>query len=259
MPGAAVLVARAAQRAGAGLVTVASDAEALATALPAAAPEALFERLGGLPAWRTLLARREDDARVAGPGLGATKATRERLAALLEGTRGVPIVLDADALNVLAGSWSLLRRARAPLVLTPHPGEAERLLGRSVGADDRARIAAARAISERSGGICCLKGRATVVAEGERVYVNPTGNPGLATAGTGDVLAGILAAYLASVHTGIDPRWTHWDAACTAVHVHGLAGDLARERLGQRGLIASDVVQFLPAAQERLAGTAKLD
>lgn len=258
-PGAAVLVARAAQRAGAGLVTVATTSERVANALPIAVPEAV---LAGITSERELRSRFDecsDHARVAGPGLGDTRATRALVEALLERTRDVPIVLDADALNVLAGDWKRMTRARAPLVLTPHPGEAERLLGRSVGGDDRSRLAAAREISARSGAICCLKGAATVVASGERVFVNATGNAGMATAGAGDVLAGILAAYLAACATGIDARWTPWDAACAAVHVHGLAGDLARARLGTRGLVASDLVQFLPAAQERLRESSKLD
>jgi NAD(P)H-hydrate repair Nnr-like enzyme with NAD(P)H-hydrate dehydratase domain len=128
--------------------------------------------------WRSALAAREDHARMAGPGLGATRATREHVIDLLDATRAAALVLDADALNVLAGDWRRLRAARAALVLTPHPGEAARLLGRRVGDDDRSRLAAAREISERSGAICCLKGRATVVASGERAYVNATGNAG---------------------------------------------------------------------------------
>lgn len=259
MPGAAILVARAAQRAGAGLVTIATDAESVARALPVAAPEALLAPIESSSTWRAALAKRSDHARLAGPGLGATRTARERVVELLESSGSGALVLDADALNVLAGDWKTLRKARATLVLTPHPGEAERLLGRRVGADDRSRLAAARSISDQSGAICCLKGRNSVVAFGERVYINATGNAGMATAGTGDVLAGILAAYLASCATGIDPTWTAWDAACAAVHVHGLAGDLARARVGQRGLIASDLVQFLPQADERMRGSPRLD
>lgn len=259
MPGAAVLVARAAQRAGAGLVTIASPARALAYALPVAAPEALLAPWTTAPALRAALATRADHARLAGPGLGANKVTERAVRVLLGSGGEAPLALDADALNVLAGDWRALQRARMPLVLTPHPGEAARLLGRTFGSDDRARVAAAREISLRSGAICCLKGRATVVAAGERVYVNATGNPGMATAGSGDVLAGIVVAYLAACRSGVDPSWTPWDAVCTAVHVHGLAGDLARARFGSRGLIASDLIQCLPAAQERLRETAKLD
>ncbi|MBI5363476.1 MAG: NAD(P)H-hydrate dehydratase [Planctomycetes bacterium] len=265
MPGAAVLVARAAQRAGAGLVTLATDSDVLRHVVPVAAPEAVFAPFASESEFRELLRARStsgktpDHARVAGPGLGLGAGTRKILEILLSASDSTPLLLDADALNALGGDLARLRRVRAPLVLTPHPGEAARLLGRTVGDDDRARLAVAREISARSGALCCLKGRATVVAFGERVYVNPTGNPGMATAGAGDVLAGILGAYLAACRTGIDPAWTPWDAACAAVHVHGLAGDLARERLGMRGLVASDLVQFLPAAQERLRATTQLD
>ena len=138
------------------------------------------------------------------------------------------------------------------MVVTPHPGEAERLLGRKIPGDDAGRATAAKEISRRSRAICCLKGHRTVVAEGERVYVNETGNPGMATAGAGDVLAGILGAYLAPCAHGNAPSWTPFDAAASAVHVHGLAGDLAAAEVGRRGLVASDLIRFLPSAQARL-------
>ena len=142
---------------------------------------------------------------------------------------------------------------------TRSPSVPARAVVRGFDRHGRERIVAARELSARTRAICCLKGRATVVAHGERVYVNATGNPGMATAGSGDVLAGIVVAYLAACRSGVDPSWTTWDAVCTAVHVHGLAGDLARARYGTRGLVASDLVDGLPAAQERLRETAKLD
>jgi NAD(P)H-hydrate epimerase len=256
MPGAAVLVARAAQRAGAGLVTVACLAEELRIILPTAAPEAILldwthafadARAASMPELRS----REDHARVVGPGLGRTARTLAIVSALLaDGFRG-PTVLDADALNVVAGDLEIVRGHAGPLVSTPHPGEAARLLGRPIPRDEAGRIAAAREISRRTRGVCCLKGHRTVVADGEQVYVNTTGNPGMATAGAGDVLAGILSAYLAACATGIDARWKVFDAAAAAVHVHGLAGDLAAERFSRRGVIASDLIDFLPAAQLR--------
>lgn len=241
MPGAAILCARAAQRAGAGLVSVLALAENLLVALPVAAPEAVL-----VDALR--LEARGDHAQLVGPGLGRGARTRALVRKLLEQTR-VPLVLDADALNELGTRLELVRRAQAPVVLTPHPGEAERLLGRPLGADARARRAAAIEISSASGAICCLKGAQTVVAEGRRVYVNRTGNAGMATAGAGDVLAGILVAYLARCSTQPSANWTPFDAAVSAVHVHGLAGDLARRVRGTRGLVAGDLVEFLPAAQ----------
>ena len=264
MPGAAVLVARAAQRAGAGLVTVACLAAELRTILPIAAPEAILLDLthafaDASDASPPDLASRDDHARVVGPGLGRTPRTLALVSALLrDGFRG-PTVLDADALNVLAGKLELLRDHRGPLVCTPHPGEASRLLGRQVPRDEPGRIAAAREISRRMRAICCLKGHRTVVADGERVYVNTTGNSGMATAGAGDVLAGILSAYLAACATGIDARWTPFAAAVAAGHVHGLAGDVAAELLGRRGLIASDLVEHLPAAQLRFRESRELN
>jgi len=253
MPGAAILAARAAQRAGAGLVTVCALAENVLAALPVAAPEAvLIDAVGlnarGVPAFARRLAARGDHALLVGPGLGRGKRTRALVRALLEVSE-VPMVLDADALNELGTRLELVRRARAPVVLTPHPGEAERLLGRNIEGDARSRRAAAREISSRSGAICCLKGARTVVALGERVYVNRTGNAGMATAGAGDVLSGILVAYLARCSTQPSKSWTPFDAAAGAVHAHGLSGDLARRLRGTRGLVAGDLIEFLPAAQ----------
>jgi NAD(P)H-hydrate epimerase len=253
MPGAAILCARAAQRAGAGLVAVSAFSENLLTALPVAAPEAvLVDAVGlearGVPALVRQLAARGDHALLVGPGLGRGARTRALVRALLVHSR-VPLVLDADALNELGTRLELVRRARAPVVLTPHLGEAERLLGRAIPGAGGGGRAAASEISSASGAICCLKGARTVVAEGRRVYVNRTGNAGMATAGAGDVLAGILVAYLARCSTQPNANWTPFDAAVGAVHAHGLAGDLARRVRGTRGLVAGDLVEFLPAAQ----------
>jgi hydroxyethylthiazole kinase-like uncharacterized protein yjeF len=260
MPGAAILVARAAQRAGAGLVIAACLDGALLTLVPPRAPEAvladlteLVERGGRIrPGARERLAARGPHAVLAGPGLGDDARTRAVLALVLD-ELDAPLVLDADALNALAGEAARLRGARAAVrVLTPHPGEAARLLGREVGKDARARESAACELAERSGSIVCLKGRGTVVvAPGGAPWTGATGNAGMATAGAGDVLAGVLAAYLALTTSLPDAGWTALAAAQAAVHVHGLAGDLAVERLGQRALIASDLVDELPAAQRR--------
>lgn len=259
MPGAAILVARAAQRAGAGLVAMGCLDAALLTILPPAAPEAVlldlcevFE-LGGRvrPGAAGRLLARAPHGVLLGPGLGDDARTRAVLALVLAEVQ-VPLVLDADALNALAGEPERLRAARAPCILTPHPGEAARLLGRrlSDGADGRS--AAARELAERSGAIVCLKGASTLVAEpGGGLFVNSTGNPGLASAGTGDVLAGILVAYVALTRSQPGAEWTPLAAARAAVHVHGLAGDLAAARLGERALIASDLVRELAAAQRQ--------
>jgi NAD(P)H-hydrate epimerase len=145
-----------------------------------------------------------------------------------------PVLLDADALNVLAPLRAPLRGPKAGIVLTPHPGEAARLLGVDARTVQRDRPAALAQLCERSGAVVVLKGAGTLVGDGRRCYTNRTGNPGLATGGSGDVLAGLLAALLAQ---GMEP----FAAACVAVHVHGKAGDLVASRLSQRGLIASDL------------------
>jgi NAD(P)H-hydrate epimerase len=260
MPGAAVLVARAAQRAGAGLVIAACLDGALLTIVPPCAPEAvladlteLVERGGRIrPGARELLAARRPHAVVIGPGLGDDARTRAVLALVLAEV-DAPLVLDADALNVLEGEPERLLRARAAVrILTPHPGEAARLLGRELAKEASAREDAARELAERSGSIVCLKGRGTVVvAPGGEPWTGTSGNAGMATAGAGDVLAGVLAAYLALTHSLPGSGWTALAAAQAAVHGHGLAGDLAAERLGARALIASDLVDELPAAQRR--------
>lgn len=229
MLGAAVLCATGALRGGAGLVRVALP-RALQPLLPLAVPCATtVARAGG--ALRQAIAAA--DAIVAGPGLGATSATRALVRLLLRAS-AVPLVLDADALNVLAPLPASGMRLRPGVVLTPHPGEAARLLGTSasrVQADRRASLAA---LCARSGAVVVLKGAATLVGDGSRCFRNTTGNPGLATGGAGDVLAGLLGALLAR---GMVP----FDAACLAVHAHGQAADRVVRRLSEAGLNASDL------------------
>jgi NAD(P)H-hydrate epimerase len=253
MPGAAVLVARAAQRAGAGLVTAVCLAEELVTILPAAAPEAVLLEVAELGELPFALSARDPHAIVAGPGLGASAATRALVHLLLTRTPKVPLVLDADALNVLEGAPERLREHAGATVVTPHPGEAGKLLGRAIPREAAGREAAALELASATGAIVVLKGRASVVTDGRDVYVNDTGNPGMATAGAGDVLTGILGAYLAPCAIGNHPEWTPFDAACAAVRAHGLAGDLAAAHLGQRAVIASDLIQWLSQAQRRLS------
>ncbi|HTF88133.1 MAG TPA: NAD(P)H-hydrate dehydratase [Planctomycetota bacterium] len=257
MPGAAMLCVRAATRAGAGLVSLAAlDLELLAL-IPLAAPEAVLldwsaVELGRSPL-REQLAAREDHARLAGCGLGQSERTKQILAALLADSFPGPLVLDADALNSLAGEPERLQGRAGFTAITPHPGEASRLLGREVPRDEAGRIEAALELAARSGASVVLKGARSVIASGRSVFVNTTGNPGMATAGSGDVLAGIAVAYLAASAAAERADFTPLDALRAAVHVHGLAGDLAAAELGQRALIASDLIDFLPEAQQRHA------
>lgn len=226
MLGAAILAARGALRGGAGLVRACLPDE-LRTAFMSAVPSATALAREGSPA--TWLGR--VTAVVAGPGLTAEQLTGELIADLLAAC-DVPLVLDADALNVLAPLERPLA-VRAPVVMTPHPGEACRLLGRPTNElGDREQ--AALELARQSGQVVVLKGARTLVTDGDRLFENTTGNPGLATGGTGDVLAGLLGALLAQ---GMAP----FDAARLAVHVHGAAGDLVAQRYSPVGLCAEDL------------------
>ena len=257
MPGAANLVLRATQRGGAGLVTLGVlQAEVISMVAPAV-PEAIYLDLsrskdlfvGRLP---DEIKTHDHDARVAGPGLGRGGSTRELIRLLLRDTYEGPLVLDADALNSCADRSAVLGERESPLVITPHPGEASRLLGREVPPDGEGRLDAARELSSLTRSICVLKGAGTIVAEGDQHWVNRSGNPGMATAGSGDVLTGLLGAYAATAANS-NGQWSLFDATCAAVYVHGLAGDLAAERLGQRAVVASDLIDELGPAQKTLS------
>ena len=198
---------------------------------------------------RALALARERAAVVIGPGLGQEAATREFVRQFLSQCP-VPVVVDADGLNALGGGprspAEFLRGV--PAVVTPHPGEMARLMGAAVTDVQRERLETARGFAKRSGAIVVLKGQRTLVADPSgRAAVNPTGNPGMASGGTGDVLAGILGALLAR-------RCAPWLAATAAVFVHGSAGDRALARLGASSLLAGDLADSLPGAVRALAG-----
>lgn len=233
MSGAAILAARGAHRAGAGLVTVLADDDSRA-AIPAASPETLT-----LPRGAALEALASFDALGVGPGLGASAEARASFEHAV--SAGVPAVFDADALNLAAGPEAFASRTAAT-VLTPHPGEAGRLLGLPAAAIQRDRAAAARELAERARCAVVLKGhRSLVAAPGVDVRVVLSGNPALATGGTGDVLTGIAAAFLAR---GLDAL----AAASAAAYLHGLAGDFVREARGEEGLVARDLADALSHA-----------
>ncbi|MGK0156699.1 MAG: hydroxyethylthiazole kinase-like uncharacterized protein yjeF [Neolewinella sp.] len=235
MAGAAVLCVRAATRGGVGLVRVALP-ESLVATFPLSVPEAMTF----LAIAREVKQQLGDaDAVVIGPGLSTNAPTMSLLQTVLQHSP-VPVVIDADALNVLSPLTKKLT-CRAPLILTPHPGEAARLLGTSIALVQSDREAAVAALCERSGAIVVLKGKGTLVSDGQKCFENATGNPGMAAGGSGDVLAGLLGALLAR---GLDP----FDAACLAVNVHGRAGDRARDAIGENGMVASDLVAAI--AQE---------
>jgi NAD(P)H-hydrate epimerase len=248
--GAAVLAARAALRAGAGLVTVLCTetlADALWTALPEAMTQPLPEENGALAASAAAeIARalRGFDAIVAGPGLSTEPGAVAALEAALDAP--IPLVADADALNALAGRPRRLARRRGETILTPHPGEAGRLLSRSARQVQDDRLGSARSLARRARAVVLLKGARSLVAEpsGE-VAVNPTGTPLLATAGSGDVLSGILGALLAS---GLGAR----DAAVAGAWLHGAAAQSLVGRLGDAGLLSHEVADAVPGVRRTL-------
>jgi NAD(P)H-hydrate epimerase len=229
MAGAARLAGEAALRTGAGLVTVATGEEEIGP-IVASRPELIARPAASGSNLKWLLAAA--DAVAIGPGLGTGREAHDAFNAAIASDR--PLVVDADALNLLAAD----PRHRADWILTPHPGEAARLLGREVAAVQRERLGSARAIAERFGGVCVLKGAHTLVQGGDAVpWVCDRGNPGMATAGSGDVLTGIIATLLAG---GAGPAL----AAAAGVFVHAEAGDRAA-RAGMRGVIAGDLIAEL--------------
>jgi NAD(P)H-hydrate epimerase len=231
MAGAVRLCGEACLRGGAGLVSIATR-PAHAVAITAARPELMCHGITEPRALDALLARATVVA--IGPGLGRDSWARSLLESVLASDR--PVVLDADALNLLAES----PRRREDWIITPHPGEAARLLGTRTADVQGERLAALRQLQHRFGGVVVLKGAGTLLGrDGEIPALCDRGNPGMATAGMGDVLTGVLAAMRAQMD---DP----WDAARAAVLAHALAGDEAAKN-GERGLIACDVISRLPA------------
>jgi NAD(P)H-hydrate epimerase len=249
--GAAQLALTGALRGGAGLVTLAARPPVLPLAL-SGRPEAMSVpldgegplALGDLAALRAAVEAVAADAVVVGPGIPRGDETAPLLRGWLEAI-AVPAVLDADALNAFAGHPELLQGMPAPVVLTPHPGEMARLASSTIAAVQADRVGFAVERARAWGVVIVLKGARTVVAApGAPPCLIPTGNAGMATGGTGDVLAGLVGALLAA-------RLPAFDAARVAAFVHGLAGDIVAARTGQRGLLASDLADGLGAVWAR--------
>jgi NAD(P)H-hydrate epimerase len=198
-------------------------------------------RLGAGSAEAILEAGQRAAAVVLGPGLGRDEDSFELARAVARGVE-VPLLIDADGLNAHAERLESIAERAAPTVLTPHAGELGRLLGRESGEVNRHRLACVREAAERSQAVVVLKGDDSLVAESERLAISAGGSPGLATAGTGDVLSGTIGALLAR---GVEP----FAAACAGVHGHQLAGKIAAQRQGAaESVIATDVIAALPAA-----------
>jgi NAD(P)H-hydrate epimerase len=252
MAGAAVLVGRASLRSGAGLVRV---------ACPLAIQEVVA---AGHPCYTTFGIRQHADHSFAegaaddvsalghkadvvaiGPGLGQAAGVADFVRTLVAGLPEVPVVLDADALNALAPFDASFPQRAEPLILTPHPGEFARLLGVPVQDVVQKRVLLAVEFAAKFGVVLLLKGSNTLVTDGKQLYRNTTGNAGMATGGSGDVLTGVVAAL---VGQGLG----EFDAAVLGAWVHGRAGDLAALQLGQTALTATDIIEHLPAVFREL-------
>jgi NAD(P)H-hydrate epimerase len=262
MSGAVAMASQSALRGGAGLVTFAAPAPVqpvIAGLCPCATSIALSCDADCAPdpaaVRQVLKAAGACDVIAAGPGMGAGAGRQAIVRAVLAQDR--PLVLDADGLNNLCAidGWPQLRRC--PMVLTPHPGEFSRLTGKKVAEIQTRRIECAveAASTWLAAGpdaplVLVLKGAGTVVTDARRVYVNTTGNPGMATGGSGDILTGLLAALIGQ---GLAP----FEAACLGVYAHGLAGDLGAKALGEVSLTAWDLIDYLPPALKTVTGGRK--
>jgi len=232
MGGACLMAAEAAGRCGAGLVSVATRVEHVAGII-ARRPEVMARAVESAEDLSALLARASVLA--VGPGLGQSPWSEQLLKAAV--TTGQPMVIDADALNLLAGSRVVTQTHRNNWVLTPHPGEAARLLGVSTAEVQADRYGAVRQLQALFGGAVVLKGAGSLICAGETVFVSSYGNPGMASGGMGDVLSGVIAALLAQ---GLSPL----RAACLGVCLHGRAADMAAGD-ARRGLLATDLMPHL--------------
>lgn len=255
MTGAAFMAGTSAMRAGAGLVTVGvpeslhdimemKTTEVMTVGLPETADRtfsrAAFDKIKGLLANKTAL--------LMGPGAACSNELADLIGLILRETE-VPLVIDADGLNSFAPRIASLKEAKAEVVLTPHPGEASRLLGVPVAEIQADRVGAAERLVGETGATVVLKGASTVIAHPSgQVFLNPTGNPGLATAGTGDILAGMLGAFLAQGCGALD-------AACAAAYIHGLAADEVKKDMGEAGMMATDLLARIPRLVNSLAGS----
>ncbi len=254
--GAAAMAGMAALRAGAGLSTVATPTRVLSSVASFGA-ELMTEPLPETSAG-SIAVTAADSGRFLeltkpmtvvgiGPGIGRNSETVEFVHQAVHQTK-VPLVLDADGLNAFEGQTHLLDGRHRPLVLTPHPGEMSRLAGISVKAVQADRLKVARTFARDHHLLLVLKGDRTIIALPDgTAWVNPTGNPGMATGGTGDILTGMTAGVLAQMPSA------HARATIAAVYMHGLAGDVARERMGEHSLVATDLLDALPEAFRRSA------
>lgn len=243
MPGAGYLTSLAALRSGAGMVTYCMPQESYEKFDPTFS-EVMVKPFSSAEA--ILEFAQDKEAIVLGPGMGESEATQKLIAELFQKLEK-PMVVDADGINALAKQKDILTQTKAAVIFTPHPGEMGRLLGQSTKEIQENRIASVREAAAKWKQCFVLKGYRSLIGtyDGE-LYVNPTGNPGMATAGSGDVLAGVIAGLIAQ---GVKPKL----AGLAGTFLHGLAGDLAANEMGEKGLISSDFVRYIPKALHEIS------
>lgn len=241
MAGAAALAINAAYRSGTGLV-YGFIPQNIYGVLATLCPNAVFYPAENYREWR-FAQLKPLHALVIGCGMGNTEHTAKTVERFI--AANLPFVLDADGINVLAGRIDYIKGKNA--VITPHAGEAARILGCSAADIESDRLSAVKALAEKCGCVAVLKGHHTLISDGKQVYVCKAGNNGMATAGSGDVLAGIIGAFLAQ---GCAPI----NSACMGVYLHALAGDRAAERLSKRSLCATDIITTLPEIFKEFEG-----
>jgi ADP-dependent NAD(P)H-hydrate dehydratase / NAD(P)H-hydrate epimerase len=250
--GAAIMAAKGALRTGAGLVSVATPnglvpvvQSQLAEAMCVPAAESIEGTLGAGSEEELLKASIGISAVALGPGLSTHFETAQVVRDMVQRLT-VPMVVDADGLNALAGHTDILKKAKAPVILTPHPGEMGRLVSMPSSGVQKDRLTIASRFAKDHRVILVLKGAGTVIALPDgRMFINSTGNPGMATGGTGDVLTGMIGGLLAQGHPAAQ-------AACLGVYLHGLAGDLAAKEKGEAAMIAGDLIEKIPEALKQI-------
>ncbi|MHB9112176.1 MAG: NAD(P)H-hydrate dehydratase [Thermoleophilia bacterium] len=247
LTGAACLASQAALRSGAGVVTAAVPAslnpifeQKLLEVMTLPLTDTGSGHLSEKALERLLAAADSFDCVALGPGLGRNHESASVVTKFLARSNA-PVVLDADGLSAVAGRLASLKRRPAPTVLTPHAGELARLLETTSVEVETHRLAAAKKAAKKAGAIVLLKGSSTIITDGTETVFCPSGNPGLATAGAGDVLTGMIATLIAR---GLRT----FDAAAAGAFLHGLAADLAAEEIGQDNLVSSDLIDYLPLA-----------
>ncbi|MDR1195761.1 MAG: NAD(P)H-hydrate dehydratase [Endomicrobium sp.] len=244
MPGAGVLCCNAAMRAGAGLVTYAVKENFLNNACSLSKPETMFFVYENASDILGFIAKRKVSSVVIGPGLQADKNLKKFIEKIIFSVE-IPVILDAGGISVFNGKCGIFKKSKAKLIITPHIGEFSKLTNKKPDEIKKDKAAVSADFAAGNSVICILKGHNTIVADGKNIYINDSGAPAMAKAGSGDVLSGILAAF---VCIGGDL----FESSKFAVYVHGLSGEMSEKEKGNSGVIASDIVENIPFIMRRL-------